>query len=186
MQAGEACRGCKTTGMLRIIACAAAALFGTFLVGAGPTSAPDALTARVQSAYDAQCNDLLHDDFTSLENTFSPSFSASQNGSTVTRDDVVMAMKAFVARGAITKCATSVQSAQEESNVVIAVVTQQIGGTWPGPKGKPVPIEIDASHRDLWTDDPSGLKETTSSSIWSRFYVNGQLQQNPAAPQATP
>lgn len=171
--------------MLRTPACNTVAALGALLLAAAPTNATDALTARVQAAYDAQCTDLMHNDFTSLENTFSPTFSASQNGRTVTRDDVVLALKAFAARGAITKCATSVQSAQEQSNVVIALVTQQLGGTVTNPQGKPVPIEVDASHRDMWTDAAGALKETTSSSIWSRFYVNGQLQQT-ATPEPTP
>lgn len=193
MQAGEASQGCKLTGMLRTTACAAA--LGLLLLAAAP-SATDAVAARIQAAYDAQCNDLLHDDFTSLQSTFSPSFTASQNGQTVTRDDVITGLKAFAARGTITKCSTSVQSAQEESNVVIAVVTQQLGGTVTGGKTS-VPIEIDAGRRDIWSDNSGALLETTFSSIWSRIYVNGKLQQesgNPPgsspssspAPQATP
>jgi hypothetical protein len=169
------------TGMLRIIACAAAAALGAILLAAVPTNATDALTARVQAAYDAQCNDVLRDDFTSLQNTFSPTFTASQDGRTITRDDVITNLKAFASRGTITKCSTSVQSVQEDSNVVIAMVTQRLGGTVMGGKSS-VPIEIDAGRRDMWTDQGKDLQETTFNSIWSEIYVNGRLAQQAGTP----
>jgi hypothetical protein len=145
-----------------------------------------ALQARVQAAYDAQCSDLIGGDFTGFERTLSPSFSASQDGRTITRGDVVMNLKAFTAQGQVTKCTTTIQSVTENSNVVIAVVRQQLDGTLNGGSQGAAGVEIDLGKRDMWSDDRGGLQQTTSVSLWTLTYVNGQLQSQTGTPPSTP
>ncbi len=155
--------------------------------GIAPASgeSQDALLARVQAAYNVQCNDLIANDFTSFEKTLSPNFSASVNGQTVTRNYIVTQLRGFAAQGRVTKCTTTIASVQESSNVVIAVVNQQLDGTL-SDGTHTAPVEIDAGKRDMWSDVAGALEQTTSVSLWTLTYVNGELKGQSGTPPSTP
>jgi hypothetical protein len=154
--------------------------FAVIAVLAAATPSPSAnaaLTTRMQGIYDAQCNDVVRGNFDAFSQTMSPKFTTSIQGETVTRDDVVLRLKAFAAQVHLTSCATQIESAQQVGNVVIAVVRQTITGTAHGSS-----VEIDGSKRDLWAENADGLAQTSSSVIWQSSYVNGKLARQTGTP----
>lgn len=186
-RAGVSAFGAKGMhGMTRKFAVAGAAALSLALgIGGASQAASGSLQARVQAAYDAQCKDLVADDFAAFTKTLNPNFSASVDGRTVTRDDVVLQLQAFAAQGRVGKCSTTVESVQESSNVIIATVSQHISGTL-SDGTQTAPVEIDFGKRDMWSDDPGGLEQTTSVNLWSLTYVNGQLRSQTGTPPSTP
>jgi hypothetical protein len=157
----------------------------TLTIVAASQAAPQSLQERVQAAYDAQCSDLIAQNFAAFTHTLSPNFSASVNGRTITRDDVVLELKGFASQGRLSACATTIESVQESANVVIAVVNQRLDGTVTNGT-QTSPVEIEAGKRDMWSDGPAGLQQTTSTSLWSLTYINGQLQGQTGTPPSTP
>lgn len=166
--------------MARIIGAILVSVVAALAFGASTQAAPT-LEARMQATYDTQCGDIVSGNFTDFMRTISPNFTATVGGQTITRDVLVSHLKAFASEGSITHCTTTIQSVQESANVIVAIVQQEIDGTFTGK-----PVRIDAGKRDLWDDQAGGPVLTSTSSIWQTVYLNGQLQQETGTPPSTP
>ena len=188
-QAEPGASPCNMTSMAKRYIGAALAAIVVFGFSGARTLADDAaLTARVQAAYDGQCADIMRGDFAAFQQTLSPSFSATMNGRTVTRDDVVNALKSSAAQVTLTKCTTTIDSVAASGTAVIAFVHQVVDGTASGPQGT-APIEILAAKRDMWASAGNGLIQSSSMPIWSTTSGNGEIVQQsgtPPSPSASP
>lgn len=131
-----------------------------------------ALTSRVQAAYDTQCAAVIRGDFATFEATMSPSFIATVQGETVTRDELVTGMKNGLGKVSLTKCKTFIDSVTQSGNVLIVMSRRLIDGTDPTHN---VPLEVSGGTRDMWTEQGNELLETSSMGLWSTVSVNGQV-----------
>ncbi len=178
----------------RALALSAAFAIAFALVGQGRAQ-DAALTARIQAAYDAQCADIIHGDFTAFEATLSPNFLATVQGTTVTRDEMVSGLKSGLGTVSLTSCKTFVDSVTQSGNVLIVMSRRLIDGT--DPASHKAPLELAGGTRDMWIEQGNGLVETSSMGLWGTVSVNGQivrtsgdvpssppLETNPPAPPA--
>lgn len=153
---------------------------------AGATAAP-AGTAQFQAEYDAQCTDLVSENWTALESTFSPNFVADNNGSTVSRADIISGLKMAATHGfKVTTCTSTVDSVTENSGVYIVLVRQTLDAMQGSKK-----YEIVSGRREMWTQANGQLAETSSLPLWRTVSVDGQIIQQTGTvpspgPSATP
>lgn len=165
----------------------AAALIALVLAVAAPQARADdaALTARVQTAYEGQCADVMAGDFAAFQNTLSPDFTGSINGETVTRDEVVTSLKGSAASIKLTKCVTTIDSLQQSGDAIIVTIHQLLDGIATEAQGT-APIEIAAGKRDMWTSVGNALVQTSSLSVWTTTSVNGEIVQQTGIPPSAP
>lgn len=145
-------------------------------------TAQTAQTAQMQTAYDAQCADIVRGDFDDFAKFLSPAYTAHMEGQTLSRDEVIAQMKSIAGEVTVTKCSTTVNSVTESAGALVVTVQRVLDGSQSS-----TPFEIVSGDRDIWTTAADGPKEASSTLIWATTSVNGQIvRQSGIVPTPTP
>lgn len=149
----------------------------------------DELAARMQQAYDAQCNAAVKGDYDAFAATMAGDFySTDPVGNRSTRDEVVESVKGLSRPPTsvfISQCSTKILSISRHGNVITAVVRQVLRGKKITAHQGPVPIVASYYEEDLWSSAAVPI-ELSSKGLSDSLKLNGKTVQQQSSPPSRP
>ena len=165
-----------------------AAAVGAALLNAPIAAQADAastvLQSQIQSAYDAQCSDVISGDFANLAKSQTGDYTGTApNGTVLDSATSLAGLKAMAAQVTFMACKAQLASVQQTGSTAVASVTITLDGkTVAGG----VPFSLISTSVDTWTNASGAWLMSKSVASETKIIANGKVLQDVVAPATTP
>ncbi|HEY5258821.1 MAG TPA: nuclear transport factor 2 family protein [Candidatus Baltobacteraceae bacterium] len=175
--------------MKKSLALVFAAVVGAALLNAPIAAQADAasdavLQSQIQSAYDAQCSDVISGDFANLAKSQTGDYTGTApNGTVMDSAKSVAGLQAMTAQVTFVACKAQLASVQQSGSTAVASVTTTLDGkTVAGA----TPLSMISTSVDTWTNTSGAWLMSKSIVSETKIIVNGKVLQDMVAPAAKP